>query len=318
MKTLFLISIIFWSKFLLAQKIDNMVFFRDIKSDHYLRINYDNDYFSATDKNYTQGYSFELATPTLSKNPANNLLIKPKNLEYKYGLAIEHIGYTPKDIGVAEIQFGDRPFAAAIMLKSFMIGTDTLKKYRLISSLNIGLIGPGAFGKEMQVAIHQATENTIPLGWHNQIKNDLVLNYEIDFEKQLLRFRNLFSLQSTSTIRIGTLFSNISVGASAVFGIVNDPFTSIKSKNKFCIYIYSQPLVNAIGYDATLQGGVFNHKSPYTISSKSIERFAFQHNYGLVIQTGSLYFEYSRASITKEYDLGGGAKWGGVKIGFQF
>ena len=55
---------------MLAQKIDNMVSFRDIKSEYYFRINYDNDYFSATDKNYTQVYSFELATPSLSKNPA--------------------------------------------------------------------------------------------------------------------------------------------------------------------------------------------------------------------------------------------------------
>lgn len=315
---LYLFTIIFLPNILLAQKIDNMASFRDIKSKTYFRFNYDNDYFSSTDKNYTQGYNFELVTPFFKKNPLNILFLKPSNSEYKYGLSIEHIGYTPDNIKSPEIQYGDRPFAASIMLKSFLITTDTVQKSRLVSSLNLGLIGPGAFGKEMQVAIHQATGNTIPQGWQNQIKNDVVLNYEINYEKQLLRYKNFFSLNSNTNMRLGTLFTNASVGLNATIGIINSPFTSVKNKNRFQLYIYSQPVFTAIGYDATLQGGIFNKKSPYTISSNSIERFVAQHNYGIVLQTKTLYFEYSRVAITREYDLGTAAKWGGIKIGFKF
>lgn len=304
--------------FLLAQKIDNMASFRDIKSDTYFRYSYDNDYFTSTDKDYTQGYNFELVTPFFRKNPANYLFYKPKNAESKYGLSIEHIGFTPDNIKSPEIQVGDRPFAAAIMLKSFLISTDTIHKTRLISSLNNGIIGPGAFGKEMQVYIHEKTGNVIPQGWSNQIKNDIVLNYEISHEKQLLRFRNLVTLQSNATARIGTLFTTISVGLNATLGIVNSPFTSIKNKNKFQLYLYSQPIVNAIGYDATLQGGLFNDKSPYTISNSSISRFTAQHNYGVVLQTRSLYFEYSRTAITREFETSRSSKFGGIRIGFKF
>ena len=181
-----------------AQKIDNLASFRDIKSDTYFRFNYDNDYFSGTDENYTQGYSFELVAPFLEKNPANYLLLTPKNSKAKYGLAIEHIGFTAPDIGSPEIQFGDRPFAAAIMLKSFAITTDTLANSRLTSSLSLGLIGPGAFGEEMQAGIHKITGNTIPEGWKNQIKNDVVINYEIAYEKQLLKAGDYVSIQSNS------------------------------------------------------------------------------------------------------------------------
>ena len=304
--------------FLFAQKIDNMASFRDIKSHSYFRFNYDNDYFTSTDQNYTQGYNFELVSSRLKNNPVNYFLFKPKVSEIKYGLSVEHIGFTPDTIKSANIQFGDRPFAAAIMLKSFAIATDTIQKSRLTSSLNIGLIGPGAFGKEMQVAIHQATNNPIPLGWRHQIKNDIVLNYEISYEKQLWRFRNIFSLQSNSTIRIGTLFTNASVGLNAVFGIINSPFAPIKNKNKFQLYLYSQPIVNVIGYDATLQGGLFNDQSPYTIPSHDIERFTAQNNYGVILQTRSLYFEYARTIITREFASRKDAKWGGIKIGFKF
>ena len=294
-----------------------MASFRDIKSNHYFRFNYDNDYFASTDKNYTQGYNFELVAPFLKKNPVNYLFLKPSNSEYKYGLSIEHIGYTPDNIKSTEIQYGDRPFAASIMIKSFTVATDTINNSRFVSSLNLGLIGPGAFGKEMQVAIHKATGNTIPGGWQNQIKNDLALNYEVSYEKQLVRYKNLFSLASNTNLRLGTLSTNASIGLNATVGIINSPFSTVKNKNKFLLYIYSQPIVNAIGYDATLQGGLFNKESPYTISSNSINRLTAQFNYGIVLQTKTMYFEYSRTLLTREYNLGNSAEWGGIKIGFK-
>lgn len=301
---------------LMAQKINNMASFRAIEKDNYFRFNYDNDYFTSSDKNYTQGYSFELVASKLKKNPINKLFYIPKNSVNKFGLSIEHIGFTPSNYKNAAIQFGDRPFAAAIMLKSFTMSTNMEKKYRGYSAFSIGIVGPGAFGKEMQVAIHEATGNAIPLGWKNQIKNDVVLNYEIGLEKQLLRIGKLFSLQADTNLKVGTLYTNASLGLNATIGIINTPFSSNFEKSKFQLYFYTQPIVNIIGYDTTLQGGLFNQKSPYTISNSSIERFVAQHNYGIVLKTKSLYFEYSRTAITREFDSGNSAKWGGIRIGF--
>ena len=303
---------------LLAQKIDNMASFRDMNAKRYFRFNYDNDYFASRDQDYTQGYSFELLSPDLRKNQKNKMFFNPKNTENKYGIAIEHIGFTPFNIKSPNIQFGDRPFAATIMLKSFAIATDTIGKSRLISSMNIGLIGPGAFGKEMQVAIHEATGNTIPEGWQNQIKNDVVLNYEVSYEKQLISYRNLFSLQANSRLRLGTLFTNAGLGLTTTFGIINAPFSSLKTKKRFSLYGFAQSMVNVIGYDATLQGGMFNKKSPYTISNSEMERLTAQANFGIILQTRTLYFEYSRALITREFEAGKSSKWGGIKLGFRF
>ncbi len=319
MKTKYLLPLILLSSyFLMAQKIENTASFRDIKATRYFRFNYDNDYFAGTDQNYTQGYNFEFVSPVFRKNPLNNLFIIPKKSETKYGISIEHIGFTPDNIKSEEIQYNDRPFAASIMLKSFGISTDTIQKSRLVSSINLGIIGPGAFGKEMQVAIHKATGNTIPGGWQNQIKNDIVLNYELNYEKQLIRYSNLFSLNASSNAKIGTLYTNASLGLNATIGIINSPFTSIKNKNKFEIYFFSQAFVSAIGYDATLQGGLFNKKSPLVISSNSIERFTAQNHYGFIMQTKAMYFEYYQTLQTREYEIGKSYKWGGIKIGFKF
>lgn len=302
---------------MLAQKIDNMASFEDIKSVNYFRFHYDNDYFTSTDKEYTQGYNFELTSPRLEKNPVNYLFIKPKHNEFKYGLSLEHIGFTANNIASDQIQFDDRPFAAAIMLKSFLIATDTIQKTRVVSSLNLGIIGPGAFGGDMQTAIHEATGNTIPKGWYNQIKNDVVLNYELTYEKQLLRFHDFFTFQTTATARLGTLFTNASFGFNATLGIVNSPFTSVENKKGFQLYLYTQPLVNLIGYDATLQGGLFNRESVYIISGSDIERFTLQNNFGIILQYRWLYLQYSRTILTREFSYGNSFKWGGIRIGFK-
>ena len=314
---LYLLLLFVIPSYVAAQKIDNTASFRDIEVPRYFRFNYDNDYFASRDQDYTQGYNFELVSPLMLLNPMNKLFLKPAHCQSQYGISIEHIGFTPNNIKSPDIQYGDRPFAASIMFRSFVIATDTLHKFRWVSSLNIGLIGPGAFGKEMQIAIHQATGNTIPQGWQNQIKNDVVLNYEMGYEKQLLHYNTLFSLQTSTTVRVGTLYTNASVGMNATFGIINTPFTSLRNKKRVALYGYAQPLLNVIGYDATLQGGLFNHKSPYTITNKEMKRLTEQINYGLVLQTKTLYFEYSRVIITREFVTGTRSKWGGIKIGFR-
>lgn len=300
-----------------AQRIDNSVSFKDIKSTNYFRFNYDNDYFTATDYYYTQGYNFELTSPDLQKNPLNHLFLKSKNADSKYGLSIEHMGYTPTKIDSETILYGDRPFAAAIMLKSFLISTDTIQKTRVSSSLSIGIIGPGAFGKEMQSEIHQWIGDKIPEGWQYQIQNDLLLNYEIAHEKQLVRVNDLFALNSNAKLRLGTVNTNISGGLTTIIGKINSPFTAAQNKNGFQIYGYFQSLVSVIGYDATLQGGLFNHKSPYTIDDGDINRVTLQNNYGLIMQYKGIYLEYSRSQLTREFKTGNAHRWGGVRIGVK-
>lgn len=298
-----------------AQKIDNTASFRDVQSGHYFRFNYENDFFTSSDIYYTQGYQLELVTPWLHKNPINHLFLELKNSEQKYGLLLENLGYIPTSIKVAAIQYNDRPYAATIALKSFLVSIDTLRKSRLSSSLVIGLIGPAALGNEIQTGIHKWIGDEIPQGWHNQIKNDLVLDYELAYEKQLFKYRRLAAINLDTKAHLGTFNTFASLGLNAAFGIVNSPFASVKNKKKFAAYVFSQPHFKAIGYDASMQGGIFSN-SPYTISAYGIEHFVFENNYGIIIQFRTLYFEYFRNDISKEFKTGASHKWGGFKIGF--
>jgi hypothetical protein len=318
MRGIFILTLVLLSQYCTAQKIDNIAAFRNINSESYFRINYENDLFYGTDKNYTQGTSLELVLPSIKKNPLNHLFYKPELADIRYGLMIEHNSFTPDRYTLQKIQYGDRPFASTLTFKSFSIATDTLKASRLTSSLNLGVIGPAALGDEIQTTIHEITESAIPMGWKNQIKNDIVFNYEVGYEKQLLRYRNLFSLQTSVNGELGTLLTNASVGFNTAFGIINQPFSLKTKRNGFSLYIYAQPLINIIAYDATLQGGLFNRKSPYTISSDRIERFTGQLNFGIVLKLKSLYIEYSSTILTKNISTVTASKWAGINLGLMF
>lgn len=315
---LILICLVINTNELLSQKINHTSSYRFIDNDAYFRFSYDNDFFTSSDYNYTQGYSFEWVNKRLEKNPLNYILLSIKNSQKQFGLVLEHNGYTPKNLREEDIILSDRPYASAIMLKSFKTAIDSISKQRLSSSFSLGVIGPAAFGKEMQVGIHNATKNIIPQGWHNQIKNDLVINYQLSYEKKITGIKDNVLLNGNAEINLGSLNTSTSIGAVFMVGLFETPFKTNNSGNFFQVYFYFHPLVNYHLHDATLQSGLLNNRSPYTISQDRIKNVVFQLNSGIVIQTKKVFFEYFRSNTTKRFDTGISPKWGGIKFGVKF
>jgi lipid A 3-O-deacylase len=316
-----LLVFVFGANFLIhasAQRIDNNSVFKTMSSDHYFRIHYDNDYFTRTDLYYTQGIELELVSPLLKDLPLYWFLIRPRQSEIKYGICIDHVAYTPTSTSTNQIQYGDRPFAACLSLKIFAMATDCFREQRISTGLIAGIIGPGAGGKEMQTDIHRWLSNPLPMGWQNQIQNDLILNYQLNYEKEFLNCGNVFLLNGASEIRTGTLNDKISGGVNFMLGEFSDPYRSTKKKKKFSYYLYGQPMASLIGYDASLEGGVFDHKSPYTIAPAGISRATFQADYGIVVCLSTLYLEYCQSYLTREFDSGHYHRWGGIRIGLTF
>jgi hypothetical protein len=117
--------------------------------------------------------------------------------------------------------------------------------------------------------------------------------------------------------RAGTLSDKANVGATLMLGYFDSPFSiTTSTKNNFRIYAYEHAEVNAVAYDATLEGGMFNHTSPYTISPKNIEPIVFQNRFGFVIIYRRLYLEYFQSLLSNEFTTGNFHVWGGVQIAF--
>ena len=317
LKPIFCIFFLFVTSFAFGQAIDNTTNYKNIESDHYLRFSYENDFFVATDYYYTQGISLELVSPVLSKLPSSKILITPSESHVKYGLSVEHNGYTPTSIRSYPILYGDRPFCASLFLKFFSIADDSLRERRLSSAFSLGVVGTAASGKWMQVTIHRNLHNIEPYGWDNQIHNDVVLNYEVEDECKLFLTKGLL-LSTYANIRAGTLSDKAGVGITLMIGKFSSPFQSpMLTRRKFRFYMYDQPLISSVGYDATLQGGVFNHTSPYIISTSDMQRLTFQNNFGAVATIGKLNLSYYQSFITKEFNTGLSHRWGGVSIAVE-
>jgi lipid A 3-O-deacylase len=305
--------------FVTAQAMDNTVSYRDIPGNRYFRINYENDFFTASDRDYTQGILIEKVHPDFCRFPFMRVLWHPRNSVFKYGLAIEHNAYTPNQIDQYAIQYGDRPYAGVLLFKTFLIASNFDRNRRINVSFSTGLIGPGAGGEQMQRTIHHWIKYTQPEGWHNQIRNDLVLNYQIDIEKGIVQYRNHFSLSALGSGRIGTLSDKLSAGFTAMAGKFRSTFKApALAKRHFQWYIYDQLTGNAVGYDATLQGGLLNHSSVYTIAVSDLNRFTIQNKFGIVLIFHSLYLEYYRTGLSEEFKTSIYHRTGGLQIGFGF
>jgi hypothetical protein len=88
--------------------------------------------------------------------------------------------------------------------------------------------------------------------------------------------------------RLGTL-STKAGGRIRVDGrLVQRPFRAALDGRKWTAYAYLHPAVEAVGYDATLQGGPFTKDNPYVIPAEDISRVTFRGIGGMMLGYGRL------------------------------
>jgi hypothetical protein len=300
-----------------AQLIDNNSTFRNIGRSKYFRFHYDNDYFTKSDEYYSQGITFDFVHPAIKRFPLSKLLWKPFTVTPQYGISFNLFGYTPASILSDSILYGDRPFNANISLKTFLLQVDEVKHQQISTAFSIGVMGKAALGYEIQYYIHRWLKNLLPHGWEYEIKNDVIINYQLNYEKQLIAAGNNFLLNATAEARVGTLNDKLTGGINFMAGRFNKRYKGInKEKRKAEYYFYAQSRANIIGYDAGMQGGILNRKSPYVIAGKDVNRLTFQADAGIIVNFKKLYLSYTQSYLSKEFRTGKYHRWGGVSVGF--
>jgi lipid A 3-O-deacylase len=282
------------------------------KTGSYISLQYDNDFFSATDRYYTQGIVLSFVHGVVHYSPFTYALIRlNKNAQNYYGLHLEQDVFTPKSIRYREgaIYYGERPFTAVFFMSHSLASISSQKKHLLRTRLDLGVIGPAAKGEEEQKGIHKALDNIEPQGWQNQLANDVVINYNLQCEKGLVNFRYFEGIVSGS-LRLGTLYADAGIGGQLRAGLLNPYFHSpAKRKHKFRIYGHAKINARLVGYNATLQGGLFS-SSIYTLPAASVSRFVLDALGGIVVTYKRLSLEYSKAYITPEFKKGVDHGWG--------
>lgn len=289
---------------------------------HEFRFNYDNDFFSATDRYYTQGIYLEFVLPVIKKSPISKLLIPVnKQAVNSYGMRFEQDVFTPASIRHESIYYGERPYAALFLISHELRSSDVERKQRLTTAFDLGIIGPPAKGEEEQKGIHKALNNIQPLGWQYQLSTDYLINYMLRFEKGLIE-KKYVQWIGLSELKLGTLYDNAGIGTMLRVGWMSHYFETNKIfkqgiTSKFQFYFFGKVTGTFVAYNATLRGGVFN-KDAYTLSAKELERTVAAAQMGLVMRYKNISLEYTKVYLSPEFKNGMQHGWGHCAVAIYF
>ncbi len=295
----------------------------DAQNNHYLRLQYDNDFFNATDRYYTQGIGLAYFDPLFKKLPGAHALIPlGNNAQNYYGLSVEQDCFTPSSIRHPDIFFGERPFAGTFVLSHELVSISRIKKRRLNTMLSLGTVGPCASCEQEQKSIHRWLANIQPLGWQYQVAGDAVINYSSQLEQGLLLSRYAEFIGYAGA-RVGTLYDDAHMGALLRVGWMPSYFehpgiVKHAKTHRFQCYFTGRAQAKAVAYNATMQGGMFNRSSIYTIPSSHISRIVLMGSAGIVIAYRRVSLEYTKVYISPEFTTGLYHGWGHIGISLCF
>ncbi|WP_299453611.1 lipid A deacylase LpxR family protein [uncultured Microscilla sp.] len=283
-----------------------------IAQTHQLSFEYANDLFTQTDQYYTQGIRLSYGSTTLNRAWLNRLMLKlPKPSSFaQSGIQLKHEVFTPTDLGKGQVLPNDRPYAGVLHITWWHTQQDTLKQQSLTSAMHLGIIGPAAFAEGMQKTIHEVVNSEQPQGWDNQVAADLIVGYSLKYEKALLGNINHTHISGLAKVQLSTLISSASVGARAHW---NSPHWA-----QLRIQLYGVAYQSWVGYNATLQGGVFNTNSPHKLSNNQLERWLTSLTLGATLNYGKASIGYAWHYVSPEFIQAQSHRWGALKIEIKF
>lgn len=289
------------------------------KKPNILRVVFDNDIFTNTDYYYTNGAIIDFITPLAKSTLLNTIFPGIKSADISLcGFSIQQNIYTPTNPDVEDIRYGDRPFAAFLTIGQFNRNTNFSKKLNISSSINFGVLGPASMGDVVQSSIHDIQ----PVGWENQINNNIVIDYNISIEKGLLSSPH-FEFNVLAQANVGTVFDKATAGFYARIGSFIPVYRGIDilrtdNLSRFQYWFFFSAKSDFVIYNATLQGGMFNNDNPYTIASSDINRVVFNVNAGMAVYYKSLGIELHGFYTTPEFKNAFDFKWGRVAVVYNF
>jgi hypothetical protein len=205
-----------------------------------------NDGFYTSGLRYTRVHSLETASGATT-----------------YGWRIGQELYTASDIKLPPELVGppNRPYAAWLFAGMFRETSRRDGSYVRLG-VDVGCLGPCAGGEWTQTHFHRILNQPEPKGWSKQVRNEVgVVLYG---EYAPVRWALGSSVDITPNVhgRFGNIVTDGGVGVTVRAGQLN------LLPDKPTLHAFLRTYVNAVGYNATLQGGYFSDNSPHTVEPK--------------------------------------------------
>jgi lipid A 3-O-deacylase len=248
----------------------------------------ENDVLRNKDNNYTQGAEISLIDYLKNTN------------KISYGARSRM--YTPQHIQNPTNQPNDRPWACITTL--FFDKWTTEYKETVKYGVELGVLGPWAFGKCQQTTIHRWIDSPIPKGWGNQVPNELALN------AYMLRYHHLTKIGKSDAlslnldipygITLGTTYDNLQIGKSIKTGW-NIPSSHLDDLNEGInpkgykpnerpfIYLLGNFNEKYVAHNATLGHSFFTNKDKW---DRNIKPFVSEWHYGACVGYKNIALSY--------------------------
>ena len=261
----------------------------------------ENDIFDDSDNNYSHGSELEY-----------NYWVEDGIHISRIGYGINQLMYTPKDISCSDMPPEDsRPWSGTLSLYRETWEFETGKEIR--TRIGVGILGPDARAEDSQKKVHEWLGCQEPMGWDNQMPDELMLNIYQD------RYRLLWG-QEMNDSRIadikwlyggcfGTTFINAKTGVFARIGY-NIPESSLPGgivmkgdrgfEEKVFLYLIGGVDGMFVLHNATIGNSFFRDREEG--QERDLENFVGEMSYGLVGGYNKLSLSYIYTQRTSEWE----------------
>lgn len=282
----------------------------------------DNDLYllNKQDQYYTNGIFFSI------RKTADSALLTSTEANRLWGITVAQQMYNAYTAQIHYIEEVDRPITAYLFLRFNM---DRFFANETFVSLigELGTIGRRALGRQFQEGVHRALNLYEIAGWEYQLNNAVGVNAAVQYGGLL--FRNdaqWIDLSAQGRVTLGLNHTDASIASVFRFGRINplhqSAYTSSRLQargeavdNEF--FFFYQPQLKLVGYDATLQGGIFlRDKGPVTHTPS---RWMSYHQFGFVYAKQALTLRMQYMFYSKEVPgMFFRHRYGSIGAGYRF
>ena len=226
-----------------------------------------------------------------------------------FDLGIAQRFWTPQNLTLDDPEDYDRPYAGILNL-SFETSIFPKKDRRLAYGFDFGVIGKASGAQAFQEWYHKVFGFPQPLGWEYQVPNGAILDLKAEFNRQFFLIPQKVDLISSSSVSLGSGFTNaiqrIDIRAGKLNDLISSAFfNAIIGRGSENIQVHNYFFLGygleAVGYNATIQGRLSDSRAEYPYM-EDVFRLVRHLRIGFATNSNRVSFKVTYNWLSREVD----------------